>query len=48
MVGVVGDKRRRFDPELGEGAVRIVEETGEPVAQSRGIWGSVPTRCTTG
>jgi transposase len=29
----VGDKRRRFDPEFREGAVRIVRETGEPVAQ---------------
>jgi transposase len=29
----VGDKRRRFDPEFREGAVRIVKETGKPVAQ---------------
>jgi transposase len=29
----VGDKRRRFDPEFREGAVRIVTETGKPVAQ---------------
>jgi transposase len=33
MVGVVGEKRRRFDPEFREGAVRIVKETGKPVAQ---------------
>jgi transposase len=33
MVGVVGDKRRRFDPEFRAGAVRIVKETGKPVAQ---------------
>jgi transposase len=29
----VGDKRRRFDPEFRAGAVRIVVETGKPVAQ---------------
>ena len=29
----MGDKRRRFDPEFREGAVRIVKETGKPVAQ---------------
>jgi transposase len=29
----VGDKRRRFDPEFRAGAVRIVAETGKPVAQ---------------
>jgi transposase len=29
----VGEKRRRFDSEFREGAVRIVKETGKPVAQ---------------
>lgn len=29
----MGDKRRRFDPEFRAGAVRIVAETGKPVAQ---------------
>jgi transposase len=29
----VGNTRRRFDPEFRAGAVRIVAETGKPVAQ---------------
>ncbi len=29
----MGEQRRRFDPEFRAGAVRIVEETGKPVAQ---------------
>ncbi|MGP4016246.1 transposase [Saccharopolyspora sp. 5N708] len=29
----MGDKRRRFDPEFRAGAVRIVAETGKPVAK---------------
>ncbi|HEV7934576.1 MAG TPA: transposase [Actinomadura sp.] len=29
----MGDKRRRFDGEFRAGAVRIVKETGKPVAQ---------------
>lgn len=29
----MGDKRRRFEPKFRAGAVRIVAETGKPVAQ---------------
>ncbi|WP_329431048.1 transposase (plasmid) [Streptosporangium sp. NBC_01495] len=30
---VVRETRRRFDPEFQAGAVRIVRETGKPIAQ---------------
>ena len=44
----MSETRRRFDPDFKEGAVRIVRETGKPIAQVAGIWGSTRARWATG
>ena len=35
----MAETRRKFDADFGEGAVRLVRETGKPIAQVAGIWG---------
>ena len=40
------EKRRKFDPEFKEGAVRIVRETGKPIAQIAGDLGIHPGTLT--
>ena len=39
---------RKFDVEFKEGAVRIVRETGKPIARVAASWGSVTARWVTG
>ena len=38
------ESRRKFDPEFGEGAVRVWRETGKPIARSLVILGSMRAR----
>ena len=44
----MSETRRKYDPEFREGAVRIVRETGKPIAQVAGISGSTRARLGTG
>src|SRR4051794_13187140 len=40
--------RKKYDREFRDGAVRIVEETGKPIAQVARTWGSTRARWATG
>ena len=42
------DSRRKYDPEFKEGAVRIVRETGKPIAQIARDLGFTRGRSETG
>ena len=44
----MGETRRKFDKDFREGAVRLVRETGKPIAQVAGTWGSTRGPWTTG
>jgi transposase-like protein len=42
------EKRRKFDQDFKEGAVRLVRESGKPIRQSPGTRGSTRRRWGTG
>ncbi len=44
----MAETRRKFDQDFKEGAVRLVRETGKPIAQVAGTWGSARARWRTG
>ena len=45
----MAETRRRFDHDFREGAVRLVRETGKPIAQvARDLWGSTRAPWATG
>jgi len=44
----MAETRRKFDKDFKEGAVRLVRETGKPIAQVARSWGSSRGRWRTG
>ena len=44
----MAEMRRKFDADFKEGAVRLVRETGKPIARWPGSWGSSRARWRTG
>ncbi len=44
----MSETRRKFDQDFKEGAVRLVRETGKPIAQSPGNWEFMTGRWATG
>jgi transposase len=44
----MAETRRKFDADFREGAVRLVRETGKPIAQVARIWASIPGPWGTG
>jgi transposase-like protein len=44
----MGETRRKFDQDFKEGAVRLVRETGKPIAQVARDLGSTRARSGTG
>ena len=44
----MAETRRKFDADFKEGAVRLVRETGRPIAQVARTWGLTRGRWATG
>jgi transposase len=44
----MAETRRKFDHDFREGAVRLVRETGRPIAEVARIWASTRGRWATG
>ena len=44
----MAETRRKFDRDFKEGAVRLVRETGKPIAQVARIWASTTAPWRTG
>jgi transposase len=44
----MAETRRKFDTDFREGAVRLVRETGKPIAEVARIWGATRAPWATG